>query len=93
MRFNCDCWDKPSCPHGSSALTVVIGDCELAHPVDSVVDASTKSKALKVCEYKYPIALVYCPTCSCWVPCIKSRGLKWFMMIMILPSALSSYSP
>ena len=57
VRFTCDCWDKPSCTHGSSAVTVVIGDCEVAYPVDSVVDASIKSKALKVCEYTCPIAL------------------------------------
>ena len=49
MRFTCDCWDKPSCSHGSSVVTVVIGDCELAHPVGSVIDQPTNSKALKVC--------------------------------------------
>ena len=48
MRFNCDCWDKPSCTHGPSAATVVIGDCELAHPVDSLVVQPTNSKSLKV---------------------------------------------
>ena len=48
MRFNCDCWDKPSCTHGLSAATVVIGNCELAHPVDSMIEQTTNSKALKV---------------------------------------------
>ena len=48
MRFNCNCSDKPSCTHGPSAVTVVMGDCELAHPVDSLIDQPTNSKALKV---------------------------------------------
>ena len=48
VRFNCECWGKPSCSHGSSAVTVVIRDCELAYPVGSVVDQLTNSKALKV---------------------------------------------
>ena len=52
MRFNCDCWDKPSCTH---VVTVVIGNCELAHPVDSLIDQPTSSKALKV----YCIPLMY----------------------------------
>ena len=47
-RFNCDCWDSPTCVHGSSAVTVVIGYCELAHPVESMVNGPTQSKALKV---------------------------------------------
>ena len=55
MRFNCDCWDRPSCTHGKSAVTVVIGSCELAHPVDSLVDQPTNSKAMKV----YCIPLMY----------------------------------
>ena len=55
MRFSCDCWDKPSCTHGPSAANVVIGDCELAHPVDSLVDQPTNSKALKV----YCVPLMY----------------------------------
>ena len=55
VRFNCNCWDKPSCTHGPSAATVVIGDCELAHPVDSLVDEPINSKAMKV----YCIPLMY----------------------------------
>ena len=34
--------------HGPSAVTVVIGYCELAHPVDSLVVQPTNSKSLKV---------------------------------------------
>ena len=48
VRFNCDCWDRPSCTHGPSVVTVVIGYCELAHPVDSLVVQQTNSKGLKV---------------------------------------------
>ena len=49
MQFNCNCWASPTCTHGSSAVTVVIRDCELARPVGSVVDGLTNSRALKVC--------------------------------------------
>jgi len=48
VRFNCDCWASPACVHGSSGVTVVVGGCELAYPVGSIVDGQTSSKALKV---------------------------------------------
>lgn len=47
VKFNCDCWDSPSCHHGSSGVTVVIGNCEKAYPIDSLI-GSPNSKALQV---------------------------------------------
>ena len=51
MRFNCDCWASPTCVHGSSGAMVVIGDCESAYPVGSLIDGTNNSKALKVYLY------------------------------------------
>ena len=51
VRFNCDCWASPTYVHGSSRATVVIGDCESAYPVGSLIDGPNNSKALKVHLY------------------------------------------
>lgn len=55
VKLNCNCWDSWTCIHGSSAVTVVIGGCELAYQVESMVNGSTKSKALKLLDsmHKY----------------------------------------